>query len=493
MAPQITPSEDSPETIACDALVVGAFEGDGRVVLDDSGRAIDHALDGYLTEYMSEAGFRAKPAKTITLPTMRRIPARAVVVAGLGPRDEVSSEIVRRSAGVAAKGLAERETIALALHRGIDGDAAMSAAIEGLLLGNYRYGGYKAEPKPSKIQQIRVLGGSERTIERAAAIAEATALARDLSNMPPNFLTPDALARKAKEVADVNGLECTVWDEKNLAEKGFGGVLGVARGSNEAPRFIQLRYLPENPTGRVALVGKGVTFDSGGYSLKDAKSMETMKADMGGAAAVIATMGALKRIGATLEVLAFIPTTENLVGHNAIKPGEVITHYNGRTTEVNNTDAEGRLILADALAFACEQGPEAVVDIATLTGGIMVALGLKSTGMFTDDDSLCAELEGAAEAAGERIWRMPIYDDYKEGMASDVADMKNSGPRWGSPIIGAIFLKPHVKKGIPWAHLDIAGADWADKGHEEGPKGATGAGTRTLIHWIESRGTDGSD
>jgi leucyl aminopeptidase len=492
MAPQITPSEDSPETIACDALVVGAFEENGRVVLDDSGRAVDQALDGYLTEYMGEAGFKAKAARTITLPTMRRIPARAVVVAGLGPRDKASAEIVRRSAGAAAKGLAERETVALALHRGL-GDGAMSAAIEGLLLGNYRYSGYKAEPRPSKIQQVRVLGGSERTIQRAAAIAEATALARDLSNMPPNFLTPDALARKAKEVADVNGLECTIWDEKTLADKGFGGILGVARGSNEPPRFIQMRYAPENPTGRVALVGKGVTFDSGGYSLKDAKSMETMKSDMAGAAAVIATMGALKRIGSTVEVLGFVPTTENLVGHDAIKPGEVLTQYNGRTTEVNNTDAEGRLMLADALAFASEKEPDAIVDLATLTGGIMVALGLKSTGLFTDDDGLCTELESAAAAAGERVWRMPLYDDYKELLASDVADIKNSGPRWGSPIIGAIFLKPHVKDGIPWAHLDIAGADWADKGHEEGPKGATGAGTRTLIHWIESRGTDGSD
>ncbi|MGH2807879.1 MAG: leucyl aminopeptidase family protein, partial [Actinomycetota bacterium] len=400
MAPQITPSDDSPQQISCDAIVVGAFHADGHVELDDSARAIDEALEGYLSEYLGEVGFKAKAAKIVTLPTMRRIPARAVVVAGLGPRDKADAEVVRRGAGAASKVLSERKSVALALHRGIDGDDAVSAAIEGLLLGNYRFGGYKSDPHPSKIEQIRVLGASERTIERAAAIAEATALARDLSNTPPNFLTPDALASKAKEVADVNGLECTIWDEKTLADKGFGGVLGVARGSKQPPRFIHLRYAPENPTGRVALVGKGVTFDSGGYSLKDAKSMETMKADMGGAGAVIAAMGALKRIGATVEVLAFIPTTENLVGHDAIKPGEVLTHYNGRTTEVNNTDAEGRLILADALAFASEQEPDAVIDIATLTGGIMVALGQKSTGLFTDDDALCAEIESAAAAAG---------------------------------------------------------------------------------------------
>ena len=492
MPPQIIPSNEELQQVACDALVIGAFEEDGGAALDDSGRAIDEALDGYLTEYLSEISYKAKVGRTVTLPTMRRLPAKAIVVTGLGPRADVGTSEIRRAAGAAVRGLSGRETLASTLHVAAEVPGAVSAAAEGFLLGNYRYTTYKTDPHPSKITQIKLLGADEAEIVRGSAIAEATLVARDLSNEPPNSLTPDALARKANEIADVNGFECTIWDETKLEEKGFRGVLAVAQGAAHPPRFIQLRYAPENATGKVALVGKGVTFDSGGLSLKDAKGMETMKGDMAGAAAVIATMGALTKIDPGIEVLAFIPTTENLPSGDSLKPGDVIRHYNGRTTEVNNTDAEGRLILADALAFACEQSPDAIVDVATLTGGIMVALGLKSAGLFSNDDGLSRELEESSRAAGERLWRMPIYDDYASDLSSEVADTKNSGARWGSAIIGALFLKEHVNQDIPWAHIDIASADWADKPSEEGPKGSTGAATRTLIHWIERRGRGGN-
>ena len=286
----------------------------------------------------------------------------------------------------------------------------------------------------------------------------------------------------------MNDLECEIWDEKTIQKKGFGGLLAVGRGASNPPRFIQLRYKPKHAAGRVAIVGKGVTFDSGGLSLKPANSMENMKSDMAGAAAVIATMGALPRFDVRTEVLAFVPSTENLPSGDSLKPGDVIKHYSGKTTEVNNTDAEGRLILADALAFACEQNPDAIVDIATLTGGIMVALGTRISGIFSTDDALYEELSSAATAAGEDIWRMPLADEFKRDLESEVADMKNSGSRYGSASVGGIFLKEHVREGIPWVHLDIAGTDWADKPHDLGPKGSTGVMTRTLINWLASRG-----
>ena len=485
MPPQTTLSNDPPHEIACDAIVVAAFDNAGTLQLDHGGVALDRALDGALTAYLTERDFKGKPGSLESLPTLDRVAPKAIVVAGLGSRERLSTNDVRKAAGTAAKRLSDRGVIASTLPGLLEGGA--SATVEGLLLGPYRYTRFKSEPKPIKTQQLILLGGDQSDVDRGVAFAEATILARDLQNEPPNSLTPDALARKAREVADVNGLECTIWDEDEVDRNGFGGLVAVARGAINPPRFIQLRYAPEGAKGKVAIVGKGVTFDSGGLSLKPANSMENMKSDMTGAAAVIAAMGALKKLSVKTEVIAFIPTTENLPSGDSMKPGDVITHYNKMTTEVNNTDAEGRLILADALAYACEQQPDAIVDVATLTGGIMVALGLRLSGLFASDDDLAEEVIAAAERAGEPMWRMPLVDDFKKDLDSDIADMKNSGPRWGSAIVGAIFLKQHVKKGIPWAHLDIAGTDWADKPHELGPKGATGVMARTLIEFVEGR------
>ena len=485
MPAQPTLSNDAPHVVACDAIVVGAFDGGGAPALEDGAKALDEALDGAISAYLIERDFHGKPGSLEVIPTLGRVAPKAVVVVGLGSREKLGAGEIRKAAGLAAKKLSDRAVVATTLSGLSEG---AGAAIEGFLLGPYRYRRFKSDPKPVKTRQIVLLGGAQSEVDRGVVLAEATTLARDLQNEPPNSLTPDALARKAQEVADVNGLECTIWDADAIEEHNFGGLSAVARGAANPPRFIQLRYAPPGATRKVAIVGKGVTFDSGGLSLKPANSMETMKSDMTGAAAVIATMGALKKLDVKTEVLAFIPTTENLPSGDSMKPGDVITHYNGRTTEVNNTDAEGRLILADALAYACEQEPEAIVDVATLTGGIMVALGLRISGLFANDDALSEEVTRAADAAGEPMWRLPLADEFKRDLDSDVADMKNSGPRWGSAIVGAIFLKQHVKEGIPWAHLDIAGTDWADKPHELGPKGATGVMARTLITWLESAG-----
>ena len=487
MPPQPTLSTDAPDQVACDALVIAAFDGGGTPALQEAAHPLDSALDGAVSSYLIERDFQGKLGSVEVIPTLGRVAPKAIAVVGLGPKDKVTTAQIRKAAGTAAKRLSDRRVVATSLPDLTAG--AATATIEGFMLAPHSFTRFKSDPKPAKTQQIVLLGGTQAEVDRGTTLAEATILARDLQSEPPNSLTPDALALKAQEVADVNGLECTVWDEDEIERNGFGGLTAVGRGAINPPRFIQLRYSPSNASGKVAIVGKGVTFDSGGLSLKPANSMETMKSDMTGAAAVIATMGTLKKLGIKTEVLAFIPTTENLPSGDSMKPGDVITHYNGRTTEVNNTDAEGRLILADALAHASEQKPDAIIDVATLTGGIMVALGTRISGLFANDDGLSAEVVAASEAAGEPMWRMPLADEFKKDLDSDVADMKNSGPRWGSAIVGAIFLKQHVGESIPWAHLDIAGTDWADKPHELGPKGPTGVMTRTLINWLERRAT----
>lgn len=313
-------------------------------------------------------------------------------------------------------------------------------------------------------------------------------LARDLINEPAGTLTPEALARRAQEIADVEGLECTVLDETAIAERGLNGISTVAKGSGVPPRFIELGYRPEAPVAKVALVGKGVTFDSGGLSMKDPKSMETMKTDMSGAAAVIAAMSVLKRLAVRAEVTAYVPAVENMPSGNAVKPGDVIEHYGGNTSEVLNTDAEGRLILGDALALASEADPDAIVDVATLTGSIMIALGRDMIGLFSNDDELAASIDRAADRAGELIWRMPLHRDYRKQLDSEVADFKNVGTRYGGSIVAALFLNEFVPAGTPWVHLDIAGPARSESDDDDGPKGGTGSATRTLIAWLESFG-----
>ena len=379
MPPQLVPSDEPAPHVACDALLVGSTRtGDGGS-LHESAHELDAALDGYLSEYLQESGFKAKPCEILVVPTFRRSPAKAVVVVGLG-RDPDTS-VLRRAGASAARRLSDRSVIASLLHQAVDDDAAACAAAEGLLLGCYRFTEYKSDPQPSKIQTMLVLGApSEASMERAAAVAEATALARDLTNEPACVLSPDELARRAHAIADVSGLECTIFDEDAIVDKGFGGLATVGRGSAHPPRLIQLRYAPAKPQGRVVLIGKGITFDSGGLSLKDAKNMETMKTDMAGAAAAIGAMSVLQRLGPQIEVLALIPAAENMPSGNSVKPGDVIRHYGGRTTEVLNTDAEGRLVMADALAFAADQKPDAIVHIATLTGSMVVAVGRRISG-----------------------------------------------------------------------------------------------------------------
>jgi leucyl aminopeptidase len=487
--PQIAPSHERPTEIACDALVVGATAGAAGAELSGGAAAeVDAAFDGWLSEHLRDLSFKAKPGDVAVVPTIGRLPAKSIAIVGLGEAGATGPAEVRKATGAAGRRLVESATIALAAHDGIDHPRAARAALEGLLLGSYRFTAFKSDPRPSKIQSVLVPGASEADLEAAWIAAEATMLARDLANEPAGSLTPDALARRAAEVADVAGLAYTIWDEQEVASRGFGGLLAVAQGSTQPPRFVQLHYLPESPSAKVILVGKGITYDSGGLSLKDAKSMETMKTDMSGAAAVIAAMGAIGRLRPDAEVLGLVPTTENMPGGGALKPGDVVRHYGGKTVEVLNTDAEGRLVLADALAFASEKEPDAIVDVATLTGAIMVALGTKATGLFCNDDDMAQRLIAAGADEGERVWRMPLFPDYLSELDSDVADLKNVGARWGGAIIAAVFLQQFVGAGISWAHLDIAGAARSDSGTGEISKGGTGTAARTLISWVEGFG-----
>ncbi len=486
MQPQVVVSDEAIDKLACDSLLVGAFSGEA-LSLSPSASAIDSALDGYLEQHLHDNNYKAKVGEISYIPTMGRLPAKSIAVIGLGSKAEVGPREIRRAAGAAARGVPEASVVGSALHEALEGAEGSQAAAEGLLLGSYRFTRYKSDPQPSKIQHIVFVRGDEAAIERGCVFAEATTFARDLVNEPAASLTPDDMARRARDVAEVNGLQCRIWDEKALADAGFGGILGVARGSTIPPRLIELRYVPENPAAKLAIVGKGVTFDSGGLSIKDAKNMETMKTDMSGGAAVIGAMSAIGKLKPTVDVLALVPATENMPGGSAIKPGDVIEHYGGRTSEVLNTDAEGRLILADALAYSSEQQPDAIVDAATLTGAMMVALGMKSTGYFSNDEGLAQEIEDAARAAGERVWRMPLYDDYRRDLDSEVADIKNVGPRWGGSILAALFLRDFVADGIPWAHLDIAGPARAESDYDEVRKGGSGVATRTLLQWVEAR------
>ncbi|HEV3471935.1 MAG TPA: leucyl aminopeptidase, partial [Actinomycetota bacterium] len=431
--PQLGTDKKPAASIACDVLIVGAFtQGDG-FELDSTGAEIDSRLDGGLTSHLEAASFKGKYNEISIVPTFGKAPAKAVAVAGLGRRDERNDADLRRAAGLVARRLGQRAEIVSVLQ-GDDGTSAQAVA-EGLILGSYRFSNYKSDQPETPSRRFVLPAADQSAVERAAIIAEATWLARDLTNEPASTLTPDLLARRAVEIAGGSGIGSEVWDEKRLEKEGFGGVLGVAAGSERPPRFIQLHYKSKAAKTKVALVGKGITYDSGGLSLKDASSMETMKTDMAGAAAVISAMSAIGRLKPKIEVIAFVPTTENMPGGRAIKPGDVITHRGGRTTEVLNTDAEGRLVLADALAFASEQGPAAIVDVATLTGSIMIALGKKATGLFSNDEGLTDELRRAAEIAGERVWPMPLYKEYRKDLDSEIADMKNIATRWG----GAIF------------------------------------------------------
>jgi len=460
--------------------------------------AADASLDGSIQAFLNLGDFKGKPKTTSVLYTNGALPTPRIILVGLGMYNELNAEKVRQIAGHTARHLRDMglKSVTVPIPPETQDDWTQ-AAVEASLLSLYEFKQHKTQSDEDSennksLDSMTFLVGSEAEksliepiVERGQTVAKGTILARDLSNQPGNHLTPTQLAEKAEEVAETVGLDCTVFDKPTLEEKGFRTLLAVAQGSAEDPRFIILEYTPEGEGhDTVALVGKGITFDTGGISLKSGKGMDEMKHDMSGAAAVLGAMQVIGQLKPNVRVIGIIATTENMPGSTAIKPGDVVTSYGGKTIEIMNTDAEGRLILADALGWTAQYEPNGVIDLATLTGAVITCLGHIAAGAMGTDDALMEKLKKAADKTHERVWELPLWDDYDEGVKSKVADVQNIGDGTAGTLAGAAFLKKFAE-GYPWVHLDIAGTAWGMKGSSYIPDGASGYGVRLLVQLVE--------
>jgi leucyl aminopeptidase len=472
-----------------DTLVVG--------VGSDAAHPARAALAGLLGEglpaLLEQRRFRGKPGETVAIDRLGASPA-SVILVGLGEAAEPDLLSLRNAVAAAVKLAAGRGARRLAVQmplQHLDPQEAAAAMAEASRLILYTDQRFRREPEPPTLPEEVVLLGlpvdAGAGLERVAATCAGVELARQLVAAPPNVASPASLAATAADLARDFGLELKVLERADCEALGMGAYLGVAQGSDLPPKFIHLTYRPAGAVQRrVALVGKGLTFDSGGYNLKTAGSqIEMMKYDMGGSAAVL---GAARAIGAIrpegVEVHVIVASCENMISGGAVHPGDILTASNGTTIEINNTDAEGRLTLADALVYACKLEPDAVVDLATLTGACVIALGEEIAGLWSSSDGLAEALLRSARSGGEELWRMPMRSSYRDGLKSHLADLKNTGPRPGGSITAALFLQEFVSKDLAWAHLDIAGTVWSDKGRGVDPAGATGFGVRTLVAWV---------
>ena len=412
--------------------------------------------------------------------------ANAAGVLGLGSKDTLEPGTLFTAGVALTRRLAAKtcESLAIALPERLNSGPNLSAFVEGVVVGTRGPGLRKSEPSRKAIGAITIAGGTDpEVVSHAVIIGDAVNLARELVNTPPAEKAPSVLAERARSVLAEQGLRAEVWTTDRLREERFGGLLGVAAGSDEPPAFVQVHYRQGGDAPVTALVGKGVTFDSGGLSLKPSASMEDMKCDMTGAAVVLATIEAIAKLGVKVNVSGYLAITENMTGGRAMKLGDVLTMRNGKTVEVLNTDAEGRLILADALSYAVEQKPAKILDLATLTGACMVATGTKIAGIFGNDETFVAEIQTASQSTGERVWQLPLDADFLELLKSTVADLKNVGGKFGGASTAAKFLEQFVGE-TPWVHLDIAGPSWAESESSGRDAGGTGCFVRTLIHWL---------
>lgn len=483
--------------LTADVLVIGVFQ-DEQVL--DLIKQTDSKFPQEFLEEIAEIckveNFKGKSKESVSVFTSKKIEARRLLILGLGKRSDYDAATVRRVAASLAKQFASKQAYPYpALFLRFDGKAEnLQACVEGWVLGSYSFSVYKTQKdngnEPGdKTKRLTFIDASldEASFENACAtgraIAEATAFARDMINEPACNMTPTKLAQIADSLS-CDLVTCEILEAEEVARLGMGSYLGVARGSDEPPKFIALKYKHPQAKRFFALVGKGITFDSGGLSLKTAAGMETMKYDMAGAAVVLGVMRAILDMQAPISLLCVVAACENMPSGSATKPGDILVAMNGKTIEVNNTDAEGRLTLADALCYATQQKPEAVIDIATLTGAVVSALGKVASGIMGNDDKLLEDISAAGKRAGEKYWTLPLFDEYKESLKSDFADLKNAGSRGeaGSSCAG-MFLKEFVN-GTPWAHLDIAGVAWTDKDKDELSKGGTAFGVRTLSYFL---------
>ncbi len=473
-------------------LIAGVLEGTTKSQLNLFKSLVKET---YLLERFNYAKFEGKKNQKLSIDLIDKN-VKKIVFVGLGTAENLLIQDLRIAASIGTRQvLSHGSKLGILLPwDAFDPSAASVAVGEAIRLTSFKDQRFKSEVKESnQINEVELIGLDENTINLALAeinpICSGVEFARQLVSAPPNFLTPSQLAKEAKKLANDYNLKLKILDKKECENRGMGAYLAVAKGSDLEPYFIHLSYTPGNAKikNKVVLIGKGLTFDSGGYNLKvGASQIEKMKYDMGGSASVLGAARTISEIKPkNTEVHFIVAACENMINGSALHPGDVIKASNGKTIEVNNTDAEGRLTLADALVYACKLQPNAIVDLATLTGACVIALGDEMAGLWTDNDRLSEQITIAADKAGEGIWRMPMKDSYKSGLKSSIADLQNTGPRPGGSITAALFLKEFVQTNIPWAHIDIAGTCWTEKDRDITPKGATGYGVRTLVNWIK--------
>lgn len=477
------------EEVAADLVAVGLFEGEQppAPLMEVAGDAL------------SSGDFSGKRGETTLLYTRDAVSSPRLLLLGLGDRDAFTTERLRRAAGTVVRRArsAKLQSVAFALpaSEGFSAREAAQAAAEGAALGLYRFTSYKTDTGNSNTYELESLdlilaeGTDEseatRGAEVGAAMAAGANLARSLANEPSNTATPEYLARQAREIAARHGMNVEILDRSGIEAADLVGLATVGRSAANEPRFIVLEYRGSGDESPVVLVGKAVTFDSGGISIKPSAGMEDMKFDMSGGAAVLGAMETIGTLGLAVNVVALVPATENLPGGSAFKPGDVLRMGSGKTVEILSTDAEGRLILADALTYARRYDPAAVIDCATLTGACIVALGHHASGLMGNDEDLISEVQFAGERAGERAWHLPLFEEYTEQIKGDTADIKNTGGRYGGALTAGAFLKEFAA--YPWAHLDVAGTAFGKKGNPYTPKGATGTPARSLVEFLIGR------
>jgi leucyl aminopeptidase len=477
----------------CELGALYLFEG---APLSPIAKPIDKALDGAISALIRRGEFKPGLNRSYLLHTYGKVPVKRLLLVGLGREKDLNPDKLRQATATAARearGLGLRG-LTLALWPIVLGDVSRTSQsiVEGGLLGLYRFQRFKhpeAEEKKELesitllVEKAKQLGEARAGARRGEIISEAACFTRDLVNLPACEATPAMLAQTARDMARRLGLKVRVWRGDDLQKLGMGGIITVGRGSSNPPQFVALEYGKKGRGDTIALVGKGVTFDSGGISIKPSKEMDRMKGDMAGAAAVLGAIRALARLKVPHHVVGLLPLAENMPSGTASRPGDIITCLGGKTVEIITTDAEGRLIVADALAYALRYKPKAIIDLATLTGACVVALGHSATGMLGNNEELKKRVKEAGVASWERVWELPLWDEYDELMKSDIADMKNAGPGVAGAIVGACFLKKFVE-GNPWVHLDIAGTAWSEKSGPYWREGGTGLGVRLLVELL---------
>lgn len=490
---QITLAAKDPAAATADVLALGVIEG--ALEKQKALATIDELMGGSLLRHAAAVEFTGKADSTLELPTLGKLEGVSrVLLIGLGQRRKIDAARLRTfgaSAARAANGL-KAETMALVAPDKAVGNLLVPLA-EGLALGAYRFTKYfTGDRKPKKeLTEVTVFKAGKippperKAVERGLAIAASVAIARDAVNEPPNELTPEAMAQIARGISKDGGLKIKVLDKAGIAKAGMKLHYAVGQGSANEPRFIHMSHVPKKPKAKLVFVGKGLTFDSGGLCIKPAAGMGEMKSDMGGAAAVLGVMAAVAATNPKVEVHGIIGAAENMPDAASYRPGDVFGSLDGKSVEIINTDAEGRLVLADALAYARGLEPDLIVDAATLTGACIVALGKACSAFYTGDDKLSRKFEGAAKEAGESFWRMPLLEELREQLQSDVADLKHTGDRWGGSISAALFLREFVGD-VPWIHCDIAGPALSDRARGVVPKGGTGHAVLTFLNLIES-------